>query len=489
MLNEIKLSIHQIVELLIDSYKTIDYRCILYKKHDNWNRILTVLRFSNQSQEEINHRFLDLSLNKFSIKNLKIEYGVINISEWESFLIGIYDDLNEEVEIFEPNEFHYNYKEYEKYEESFLSEFKASINTKSARSSLLTENEIKNYNIINYYYCLHDLNEHHNKFSDSLNEEVMLLGEDNIYDVINRVMQLDGYSSQNSLYISILMPIYIKIRNLSYESSKLSGTIEFHKIFSGSKIFFRIFSEPTYKIASLKGTEELSIDFEHKGAKAIKHEYYEIPILIDFKNYDCDPNFEIRVFWEKFHENYLVTFQKSFGSPRYMQQFEELKVDLSEGIQNLEISNYQYLIDPGISIDDDYKKIITNINEAFKRGLYDCVYILVRKLLENYLIDCLRLYYSMKQTDKFYNKGKFLSFNTLKLNFNKMINEDNFRAAVSPIQQAIIDYLDIFRESGNASAHSFFSIDHQQIMEDNKERLKILLELLSKIFRGLKKVS
>lgn len=421
MFKEIDLGIHQLLELLKESYKYIDFRCASYRKDGNWNPILTVIRFSNETAEDIKKRFNDLDLKKYEIKNFKILHNVIDVSEWEEILIGIYDELNEDIDIYDFSEFIYKNTEYEEYEESFLDEFNVYYNTKTTRL-FLTENEVNNYNIINCYYSIPDQNAHHTRFNTYLNEEVMLLGEDNIYDIINRALQLDGYSSQNGLYISILLPVYLKIKDINYNLDKLSGKVKFHKIFSGSKIFFRIFYKPNYENESLSGTEEFLIDINYKETKIICQDYYEIPFNISFKKYDCNPNFEIRVFWNKFPKNYLIDLQKSFGNSKYFKHFEDLKAELSEKNQDFESADlkYQKLIDPNISIDNDYRKIITDINNAYSKGFYDCVYILVRKLLENQLIDCLRNFYTMEQINKFYDqdRGKFHPFNRLKLNFS-----------------------------------------------------------------------
>ena len=66
-----------------------------------------------------------------------------------------------------------------------------------------------------------------------------------------------------------------------------------------------------------------------------------------------------------------------------------------------------------------------------------------------------------------------------------MINDKKFLAQVDKIPSRVIDYLDIFKETGNASAHSFFSINHQLVIEENRDRLEILLKQLTKIYKKL----
>ena len=221
---DLNIEINKLFELLKDSYKNIDFRSALYKKDDSWNRILTIIRFSNKSESEINKHYEDLNLNRFKTENFKIEYKIFEVSKWEDTIIELYDELNEDLEIYDIDEFHYKENQYEEYESTFLDEFKAIHNTPSRRF-FYTEEEVKKHNHINFYYSLPNINEHHNKFNKILNEEILGLGEDNIYDVLNRTLQLDGYSSITGLFISILFPIYINIKDLVYSQDVLSGNV------------------------------------------------------------------------------------------------------------------------------------------------------------------------------------------------------------------------------------------------------------------------
>lgn len=488
MILESDTDINNIFELFRDSYKNIDFRSALYKKHDSWNRILTILRFSNNSEMEISNHYKDLNLKKYETENFKIEYKIFEVSEWEDLIIELYNEMNEDLEIYDIDEFRYNENQYEEYKSTFLDEFKALLNTPSRRF-FYTEEEVKNHNHINFYYILPNKNKHHNKFYKILNEEILGLGEDDIYDVLNRTLQLEGYSSHNSLFISIIFPIYINLKDLVYSHDVLSGKVYYHNIFNGSKIFIRIYSEPNYQNNSLKGVEELIINKDNQDTKPLKNEFYESPFQIDFSNYDCDPNFIIRVLWERFPKIYLIDFQKSFGSPRYLKSFEELGSEIIDDNDQQEIAGlrYQFIIDPDIAFKDDYKEIIADINNAYRKGFFNCVYILIRKLLENLLIDCLRKYYTMQKVEKFFDddKNKFLPFSELRINFNKMINDKDFKASVGQVQQVIIDYLEIFKETGDASAHSFFSINHHHLIEQNRDKLIILLNQFVKIHNRL----
>ena len=93
----------------------------------------------------------------------------------------------------------------------------------------------------------------------------------------------------------------------------------------------------------------------------------------------------------------------------------------------------------------------------------------------------------MQNSIKFYNryKERFHSFSRLRKNFNEMINDQEFKGSVGYIPQVVIDYLEVFRETGNASAHSFFSVNHHHLIEDNQDKLIILIKQLVKICNNI----
>jgi len=485
MIQELNKNIYEIFELLKDSYGHIDFRSVLFRKDGCQNRLFTILRFSNKTEGEINKHYEELKIEKIKTENFEVEHRVVQVSEWEDLLIGLYNEIYEEIEIYDNDEFRYNYNQYEQFKSVFIEEFKPLYNTPSMRF-YYTEEEVKKHNLISFHYNLSNENKDHNELFKILNKEILRIGEDDIHDIINRTLELDGYGSYNRL-ISILLPIYININDLAYSNDILTGKVIFHKIFNGSKIFLRIYSEPNYNNKKLTGREEFTIEKDGEETVSLENEYYESSFQIDFTKYDCDPNFKIRIFWDKIPNIYLVNLEKSFGSPKYLKSYEKL-ANIDEEQKKIDFKlNYENIIDLVIAIKEDYMEIIDNINNAYRKGLFDCVYILVRKLLENLMIDCLRKYYTMHKVDKFYNrhKEKFHSFSQLKINLNEMINDQDFKGSVGDIRQALIDYLEIFRETGNSSAHSFFSINHQHLIEDNRDKLIIIITQLVKIYNNI----
>ncbi|KKK55624.1 hypothetical protein LCGC14_3072670, partial [marine sediment metagenome] len=197
-------------------------------------------------------------------------------------------------------------------------------------------------NIINFYYSISNINEHHIHINKILKEEILYFGEDNIYDIINRTLQLDGYNSQNSLFISIIFPIYMKIKDLIYDRDILSGKILFHEIFERTKLFFKLYSNPNYNEKSLKGTEEIVILKEDSHPIKTNKRIFELKFSLDLKKYNCDPIFKIRALWEKLPNLFLIDFQKTLRIPLFKKSYEDLREEVAEENNYInELPSYQ----------------------------------------------------------------------------------------------------------------------------------------------------
>ena len=134
-----------------------------------------------------------------------------------------------------------------------------------------------------------------------------------------------------------------------------------------------------------------------------------------------------------------------------------------------------------------YRDVIWEINNTYKFGFFISMYILIRKLLENLIYDCLKNYYGKKNIDKFFdtNKTKHHGFSTLRLNFNALINDPDFIAMVGSVDQKIIDLLGKFKDSCNVNAHSFFNFPHQSFIESKKEEIDLLFSKLRSILEKI----
>ncbi len=160
-------------------------------------------------------------------------------------------------------------------------------------------------------------------------------------------------------------------------------------------------------------------------------------------------------------------------------------VEVIESSQSTDVSlKFDRIVDINYHFEEDaYNEIRSEINGTYRKKYFTSMYILIRKLLENLMIDCLRNYYKGRNIEKYFdeNNKRFLVFEKLKKNFNSMKDEADFIQKVGTVEQYFIDVLDKFKETGNIHGHSLFSIPHHNIVEDNRDILNILIKRLSEI--------
>ncbi|KKN40748.1 hypothetical protein LCGC14_0730180 [marine sediment metagenome] len=144
------------------------------------------------------------------------------------------------------------------------------------------------------------------------------------------------------------------------------------------------------------------------------------------------------------------------------------------------------IIDEKNISDKSYEEVVAEINGTYNDEYFTSMYIMVRKLLENLLYDCLKKYYNA-DVDKYYNtpKGQHQGFGTLIGNFNDMIRETRFKTDVGDIEQRFIDLLKEFQEKGNKDAHSLFNLPHQDFIEERKGKINNLIKKLDWILQKL----
>jgi predicted house-cleaning noncanonical NTP pyrophosphatase (MazG superfamily) len=122
------------------------------------------------------------------------------------------------------------------------------------------------------------------------------------------------------------------------------------------------------------------------------------------------------------------------------------------------ISHRIYLTDNFIKLEAEeelYKKLIKEINLAYKNELFTAVFILSRKLIENLLIDILRKKYPINSEGLsiYYNarKGAFKNFSDLLEEFKNRKND--FKPDLRAVEE-ILANLELFRPMANSQAHS-----------------------------------
>lgn len=131
--------------------------------------------------------------------------------------------------------------------------------------------------------------------------------------------------------------------------------------------------------------------------------------------------------------------------------------------------------------DQFFAGLVIEINRAYGFKLFSSTMTLLRKLMENLLIELLRTRFGMKNVEKFYStdKGRHHDFSKLLENFDEEIN--SFKPYSSSFEKPMINFLNKFRVSSNSAAHS---IDINENWEHVKS-LKQELNHYSKLFENV----
>ena len=128
-----------------------------------------------------------------------------------------------------------------------------------------------------------------------------------------------------------------------------------------------------------------------------------------------------------------------------------------------------------------YSDLIQNFNEIYRHGIFWLLPLILRKIIENYLIDILRKKYGMKNIELFYRKSqsRFEDFSQLLSNFEAKLAD--FKLYSAEINKDFIKTLDYFREKGNSSAHSIEVLVKKKNIDDYREEINHLINMLESL--------
>lgn len=143
----------------------------------------------------------------------------------------------------------------------------------------------------------------------------------------------------------------------------------------------------------------------------------------------------------------------------------------------------QEMIDQDILFDFNFNEsyydyLILEINYCYAYGLYRSTMILTRVLIENLLIDILRLGFGMGHVNLFYDrsKGRHHSFSTLLENIR--INIVKFKPLIQSFDENFLNKIDKLRVHVNANAHTLEMDTEKEKLIRNKENIRNVCKLL-----------
>lgn len=165
--------------------------------------------------------------------------------------------------------------------------------------------------------------------------------------------------------------------------------------------------------------------------------------------------------------------------------FGDEKIDITNLVQTALIDKNDKFIDLVNYPDDFYKVLIEEINFQYINKCAISLSILIRKLIENLIIDLLRKKYGTTHIDFYYNpsRGRFHDFSILLKKLDEVQND--FHHVTQNLDVTFIRELNDYRETGNASAHSIDTNINIEIFNSKKDDINNKVKLLVRILNNI----
>jgi hypothetical protein len=130
--------------------------------------------------------------------------------------------------------------------------------------------------------------------------------------------------------------------------------------------------------------------------------------------------------------------------------------------------------------DDFYQNLVDDINQSYQIGIDDATLVLSRKLLENLVLDLLRLRYGLddERRELFYNteKGRLRGFSRLLDNLES--NLDDMEYYSDRMDEDLIRQIERLKGRGDASAHSIEIDVPEEKIQEFREEVNPVVEIL-----------
>jgi hypothetical protein len=154
-------------------------------------------------------------------------------------------------------------------------------------------------------------------------------------------------------------------------------------------------------------------------------------------------------------------------------------------LSNLPSLNVEKLLEVTDTPDDFYRKLIDEINHLYMHKLALSLSVLIRKLLENLLIDILRKRYGTSELSLYYDtsKRRFFDFSILLKNFEN--RQADFHHITTNLDSRIISEINFYRETGNAGAHSIEANVKVEYFSEKRNDLNYLVQYLFRLLKNI----
>jgi len=310
------INITKVYEILKECYKFVDFRCAYFKEDDKWISIVSTFRFTNKAFDVIKDFHDRLRKLSHNTDWFKVECEILKPEDWKTKWELIKNNAD-----FLKKDFN-------------LDSLELYRNLEHNSHSPTTQVD-KEYNTIQFNVSSYEYKEHHKRL-EYLKEkkELRSIGISSIYPIIRQILQIQ-FDRNSQIFSVFLFPIYFKIKNVSYHDNKLSGDIEYHKVFYKSNLIIKHY---------LRGNEEGIIEtFLIEDEIKPNQEYCktQFEILIEENLHQIEENiseFVINLYFSPF--NTELTDFRHYASRVEIAQDDEIlgKIEISEPIYEFEFA-------------------------------------------------------------------------------------------------------------------------------------------------------
>jgi hypothetical protein len=199
------------------------------------------------------------------------------------------------------------------------------------------------------------------------------------------------------------------------------------------------------------------------------------------------PSSNIPTYLSRLQNDDLLTTTENDGYRLTHDGLEHIKSQLGDVI--VEDPRDELFIDTDVVDDYFYERLIMDINECYRVRVNSASLVLTRKLFENLLVDILRWHYGMDDIEMFFDPDQGYHHGLSRLKRNVRNNVNDFRVYSRDIDVDLLDKLDQFKESGDASAHSIVVDISDEEIETMTNDATQLTNILYDIRRGIQYAS
>ncbi|MBA7658053.1 hypothetical protein ES703_66001 [subsurface metagenome] len=323
-------NITKVYEVLKECYKFVDFRCAYFKEDDKWISIVSTFRFTNKEYDVIKDFHDRLRKLSHNTDWFKVECKILKPEDWKTKWELIKNNAD------------FLKKDFD------LDSLELYRNLEHNSHSPTTQVD-KEYNTIQFNVSSYEYKEHQKRL-EYLKEkkELRSIGITSIYPIIRQILQIQ-FDRNSQIFSVFLFPIYFKIKNVSYHDNKLSGDIEYHKVFYKSNLIIKHY---------LRGKEEGIIEtFLIEDEIKPNQEYgkTQFEILIEENLHQIEENiseFVINLYFSPF--NTELTDFRHYASRVEIAQDDEI-------LGKIEIFELIYEFDLALSFAGENREIVEQV--------------------------------------------------------------------------------------------------------------------------------